>query len=224
MPADEPGDRGGRAEVAPVDYFLYDVAMVFSSILTDRVTLVKKGGERFEKIRASVQSRMILTQDTRIRIEETDTFERTLPSGVVERYIVEDAGFTQGFEGMPSHYQSKVRKITARSSGTVERGPVTQVFNLSGSNPRVNIDSLDASTNTVNDEITALFEALRDAIAGSPLAEAAALPIVESVDAMESAVGTKTFTDRYKDFIQVGSNHMNLLAPFLPALTKLLAG
>ena len=199
--------------------------MALSRLLSDRVTLVKSDGQRFESIRASVQPGKIFTQDPSIPIEEGDRFERTLPSGITEAFIVTDAGFYQGIGGIPSHYQSSVRKITAASSSaTSGRSPRSQVFNLTGPNPRVNIDSSDASTNVVIGDYATLFSNLRDAVTSSSLDEGTVRSIVQQVDAMESAVGTKTFTERYKEFIEVAADHMTLIGPFLPALTNLLAG
>ena len=81
--------------------------------MTDRVTLVKKNGQRFADLRASVQKGKIFTNDPNIPIEEGDEFVRQLPSGVTETFTVTDAGFMQGIHGIPSHYQTTVRKNSA---------------------------------------------------------------------------------------------------------------
>jgi len=60
--------------------------MSFDSLMRDNVTLIKKDGNRFENIRACVQSDKILTNDPAIQIEDGDVFEHTLPNGIVERY------------------------------------------------------------------------------------------------------------------------------------------
>jgi hypothetical protein len=76
------------------------------------VTLVKANGQRFT-LQAIVSAGTIFTEDPNIPIEDGDEFERSLPSGVVERYTVLDAGFQRGMPpAMPSHYQSKVKKNT----------------------------------------------------------------------------------------------------------------
>jgi len=86
--------------------------MSFDSLMRDKVTLIKKDGNRFENIRAFVQSDKIITDDPAIPIEDGDVFERALPNGIVERYTILDAGFRQGMGGIKSHYQSVVRKQT----------------------------------------------------------------------------------------------------------------
>jgi hypothetical protein len=192
---------------------------IFQGLMTDRVTLVKKDGQRFDNLRASVQSGKIFTDDPKIQIEEGDQFERRIESGVVEAFTVTDAGFQQGLPGIPSHYQSKVRKNSA-----IPRPAAAPqvVYNLIGQNTRVNIQSSDSSTNVVSVESSVLFENLRQAVQQSSLDSVVAQRLVENVNAMQSSAGTKTFGERYKEFIAVAADHMTLIAPFLPALTQLL--
>ncbi|MCH7703201.1 MAG: toll/interleukin-1 receptor domain-containing protein [Planctomycetes bacterium] len=84
--------------------------MSLRKMLTDRVTLVKKDGRRFENRPASVQDDKIFTGDPTLQIEEGDSFERTLPSGLCETYVVTDPGLRKGTRTIPPHYQSKVHR------------------------------------------------------------------------------------------------------------------
>ena len=196
---------------------------LFGRFTTDRVTLVKQDGQRFENLPASVQSGLIVTDNPEIPIEDGDQFERQLPSGIVEVFTVVDSGFQQGLHRIPAHYQSKVRKNTAESptSHRPAAGPQV-VYNLIGSNARVNVQSADSSTNVVSVESAVLFDGLRGAIQESSLDSAVAQELIQNVSAMQSAVGTETFSERYKEFIAVAADHVKLVAPFLPALTQLL--
>ncbi len=188
-------------------------------MLNDRVSLVKKDGRRFDNLPAAVQPGMIFTSNPQIPIDDGDRFERRVPSGAVERFLVIDAGFMQAFHEIPAHHQSKVRKESAVTAPP----PSTQiVYNLIGPNARVNIQSADSSTNVVNVEASALFEALRRAIAESIQDEALQKGLRERVDAMQAVAGTRSFIDRYKDFIGLAADHVTVFAPFLPALTQLL--
>ena len=65
--------------------------------MNDRVTLVKKDGQRFENLPALVQSRLILTDNPKIPIEDGDQFERQLPSGIVDVYTVVESGVSAAF-------------------------------------------------------------------------------------------------------------------------------
>lgn len=97
------------------------------SLLTDRVSLIKQDGRRFDDMPASVQSGKIFTDDSKIPVEDGDHFERRTPSGVTERFLIIDAGFMQAIPGMSAHYQSKVRKEAA--------GGVSKLTVAGGSRP-----------------------------------------------------------------------------------------
>ena len=196
---------------------------IFRSFKNDRVTLVKKDGKRFEDLPASVQSGLILTDNPEIPIEDGDQFERQLPSGIVDVFTVVDSGFHQRFKSIPAHYQSKVRKNTAAPPPSPRPAAEPQVvYNLIGPNARVNIQSSDSVHKCGQCRIC---RSVRQLARSDPKIltgfhhRAAAHP---NVSAMQSAVGTKTFGERYKEFIAVAADHMTLVAPFLPALTQLL--
>jgi len=195
----------------------------FESFKNDRVTLIKKDGTRFENLPASVQSGLIFTYDPKIPIEDGDQFERKLPSGIVEVFTVVDAGFHPRFHSIPPNYQSKVRKNTAPPPPSPRPVGVPQVvYNLIGPNARVNVQSSDSSTNVVNVESAALFDSLREEIENSSLDSTASRRLMQQVDSMESAVGTRMFAARYGEFVAAAADHMTVVAPFLPALTQLL--
>jgi len=193
---------------------------MFNALMNDRVTLVKKNGQRHPDLPAAVQSKLILTENAQIPIEEGDVFERTLPSGIVETFEVIDAGFFNAFSGMPAHYQSKVEKRSARPKPAATPHVV---YNLIGPNARVNIASNDSSTNVVNVESNVLFENLRDAIARSIAGDELKKELTQRVNEMEAAAGTNTFAAKYKAFIGVAADHISLFGPFLPALTQFLS-
>ena len=203
---------------------VYTLAMSpFGAFMNDRVTLIKKDGTRFENLPASVQSGRIFTYDPKIPIEDGDQFERQLPSGIVEVFTVVNSVFQQAFHGIPAHYQSKVRKNTAASQPRARPAATPQiVYNLTGPNARVNIQSSDSSTNVVSVESAVLFDDLRETIRESSLDSTVEQQLIQNVEAMQSAVGTKKFAEHYGEFIAAAADHMTLVAPFLPALAQML--
>ena len=96
----------------------------FSNMMKDRVALAKKNGGRHEDIPALVDSKMIFLEDVTLPIEEGDRFERKLPNGLVESYVVLDPGFKKGVGGIPSHYQTQVRRASADNE-SIESKPKT---------------------------------------------------------------------------------------------------
>jgi hypothetical protein len=193
---------------------------MLNGLMNERVVLIKKNGERFENLPANVQRNLIITNDPKIPIEDGDQFERRTPSNVIEVFDIVDAGFIQPFHSMTGHYQSKVRKATARPPSTQAQ---QIIYNLNGPNARVNIQSSDSSTNVVNVESAALFDKMRSAMQESINNVDKLRHLSERIDAMQDAAGTKSFLDRYQEFISFAADHLTVFAPFLPALSQLIS-
>lgn len=192
--------------------------MPFRELMNDRVTLIKRDGRRFEDIRALVSPRAIHMDDASLPVEEGDTFERPLPNGLVEVYVVTDRGFTRGLPGaIGDHYQTKVRKESAGRAPSVP-----SVVNIRGDNARVNINSLDRSTNVVNAASEALFHDLIRAIEGGVADDRQRAELIERVRSLEAAQGTTAVLEKYQALIASAAAHMTVLSPFIPALTQLL--
>lgn len=88
---------------------------MFDDIQTDALTLHKKTTGTLHKFRGNVQSTRskIYTDDARLPIEEGDLIERPLPTSI-EWYTVVDRGYFAPQDGLPAHYQIKVRKNSAQ--------------------------------------------------------------------------------------------------------------
>ncbi len=194
--------------------------MPFEHLMKDKVILIKQDGRRFEGIKAAVQRDKIFTDDAKIPIEEGDTFERILPSGIVERYKILDAGFYSGIGGIKSHYQSIVKKETRIEPN---RQPTQVIYNLIGPNARVNIQSVDASKNLVEIEPKELFGKLREEIQHSISDKSISSKLLEKVCELEETQGTTNFVEKYRDFVALAADHVAILAPFIPALSQMLA-
>jgi hypothetical protein len=188
-------------------------------MMTDTVSLVKKDGRRKEGVGAVVQPKEIITFDVTLDVEEGDRIERPLPTGRIESYLILDTGFNPGHSGIPPFYQMKVRKESAIHEGGAS-GMV--VYNVTGPNARVNVNSSDSSTNVANVSSTELFVKIRDAAQAEVKNEAERRLLVERVEAMEASYGSREFAKRYSDFIALAANHMSVFAPFMPALGQLL--
>jgi len=115
-------------------------------MLTDVVSLIKVDGQRYDNIKALVQSKLVFIADASLPIEEGDRITRELPNGLVESYLVLDKGFYSAIQGMDAHYQVKVRKETTVSDekshptiGTVVMGDQITVSDVQQSH--INIKS-----------------------------------------------------------------------------------
>jgi len=84
----------------------------FNNLLNDVMTLTKQDGHRIPGIKASVQKDKIFVADGSISISDGDVFERALPSGEMEHYVVIDTGYFAGSRSSPGHYECVVKKET----------------------------------------------------------------------------------------------------------------
>lgn len=159
------------------------VYMEFSSLMTDRVGILKKSGKKYENISASVQSGKIFINESEILIETGDLINRNMSNGGQETFEVIDPGFHEKFHSIPAGYQIEVRKL-----GLPEAKAAIQniTYNISGSNARVNHSSIDNSTNTIYSNSLAFeyLAKLRQAIeeTTAPGEKVAAFEVVEAIE------------------------------------------
>lgn len=191
----------------------------FENMLNDRLTFVKSDGTgQVEGIEGVVTGGKVITFQANLPVEPGDRFLREVPSGLLEEYIVEDPGFHAGLEGIPAHFQSRVRR------GDVQpRDAATIIANFSGANARLNFNSTDSSTNiSVEAENTQLFSNMRSALAGANIADEQKREIGATIDAMEQSEDRETLKEHYQRFMSIASDHITVFSPFLAALAALL--
>jgi len=110
----------------------------------ERVTVEGQDGQRRENVPALVTDNMILIPDAKLPISPNDVILRELPSGLVDRFIVAEPGFKTAFHEIPAHYQIKYRR-----EGQKPAGDPGYIVHISGENSRVNINSVDNSSNVI---------------------------------------------------------------------------
>ena len=139
------GETGQRLLLRYAEMGEYVVG-ILRNFPTEKISLIKQDGQCYDNTTANVQPETIFVDNVQLQIEEGDTFERTLPNGLLERYVVLDRGYYGRMRGIPAHYQVKVRK---ESTLTAQQPTTTTIYNLTGANPRVNVNSVDQSVNVV---------------------------------------------------------------------------
>ena len=196
--------------------------MTFSQFMNETVTLRKKNGVT-QSFRAIVEPKKVFTEDGNLPVEEGDEIERKLPNGMVETYSVLDRGFYPGMGGViPNHYQMKVRKISETSARAQIRPGPTHIYNVTGANARVNVQSSDSSINVSSVTNEQLFTEIANTIGAGVQNKLQRSEMLDRLSALKAAEGKPSFGERYRDFIASAADHMTLLTPFLPALTALL--
>lgn len=113
-----------------------------------------------------------------------------------------------------SNYHSYLESLTNKEP----KVPTIITYNVSGNNTRVNINSHDNSTNVVQKNEIEVFEQLRNAT--NELDDLSKVKILEAINLMEEDLHRQTFVDRYKNFISLIADHMQVFAAYIPALSE----
>ncbi len=124
--------------------------MAFGRLHRDTVTLVKRNGSTIEGIKASVQSRkifiLVMHMPGKTVIEPGDFIQRRMSTGGEETFEVINPAFYEKRGGIPANYQIEVRRLGIPEA----RDRIQQItYNVSGTNARINQNSVDRSINVV---------------------------------------------------------------------------
>ncbi|MBS4049285.1 MAG: hypothetical protein KG075_23270 [Alphaproteobacteria bacterium] len=187
-------------------------------MLRDKVTFVKAdGSQKKENIQAGVAPGKIIITDTSLQIERGDHILRALPNGLVEDFVVDDPHFHPGVGSIPPTFNVKVHR-----SNSAPAPAQTIIAHFSGDNARLNVNSIDNSTNTAIKNSAEVFAQLAGAIKQGIQDAAERERVLSAVSAMEAEAGKPTFKQRYNDFLATCGQYMTIIGPFVPALTDIL--
>jgi hypothetical protein len=131
----------------------------------EQITLEHKDGSRRENVPSLVTGEIVLVADESVPISPGDAILRQLPSGLVERLIVADPGFHARSRTTGAHYQIRYRREDQQPANSPGH-----VFNVTGPNARVNVNSIDNSSNLISyvsqnmEALSGEFTRLRDAL------------------------------------------------------------
>ena len=123
--------------------------MSYSDMMNDLLVLQKQNGQVVDGIKAAVTPNAIVTERSDLAFESGDLLIRKLPSGQEDTFKILDPGFYQGMEEIPPGYKITYKKLGIPEAET-EMNNI--VYNFNGDNARVNNNSVDNSTNVVNNE------------------------------------------------------------------------
>jgi hypothetical protein len=94
-------------------------------------------------------------------------------------------------------------------------------INIGTIHGKVNINSTDKSTTIIVNQLE-VFDNVKGAIIKSKIEQTDKDLILSKLDEMQKSCGRSDFIIRYNEFIQAAANHITIIAPFIPALTKLI--
>ncbi|QHN03407.1 hypothetical protein FTO74_08555 [Granulicella sp. WH15] len=197
--------------------------MSLQAMTNNPFTLVKNDGRKID-FKGLLSQKTLTTFNHTLQVEDGDTVERTLPNGTLERFQVMDTGYHPGLSGAISpNYQMKVEKLgTPIPSLRASAANVTNIYNVHGPNARVNLQSVDSSSNIANIGETELFDKIRSAIEAGVLGPQRE-QMLSAVTELQTSAGTESYSDKFQKLFSVSANAMTVLGPFLPALGQLAA-
>jgi hypothetical protein len=179
------------------------------------ITIVSPTGEVRSKAKAVLSSDLAVIHDGNAVISVGDEIRRILPNGQEEVFDVIDPTFYQGMGHIGAHYQVKI----ARKGTFAPHTGGNYTVHVTGDNSRVNIASLDQSTNVVT--TNNVFQQLRDALAGDGEGTKSTSELLKLVTEMEKNQKNPGFGAAYQKFIAAAGDHMKIIGPFIPLLAKL---
>jgi hypothetical protein len=195
--------------------------MDFAQLLADTVTLRKADGTVRKNIPASVQQGAIIIFDKQVSFDPDDKLSRVLPNGQTEELVIIDAHYTSDPDGAGdmAHWSIKYRR-----GGQQPTPPSSSIiYNVTGPNSRVNVQSADHSTNVVRAETPRVIEELRRVVTVEIADTNERTRLLSKITALESSYGHPSFLSKYQDFMTAAANHVTVLAPFFPVLSGLLS-
>jgi hypothetical protein len=187
----------------------------------ETVSIEHVNGTVSSGVRAQIEkSSEIILLGNQIVVSVDDVIVHTLENGAVHRYSVQNASYNRGFAHMPAITTLKVQKHGAKDSRAVGGH---HVYNVSGNNARINVHSTDRSTNVVSAPVNPVFDDLRAALDALPHDHPQKSEMMDMADVLSTTpTNTKTFTERFQQFMALAANCMTVVGPFVPELAKLL--
>ena len=184
----------------------------------DEVILVKANGDKYEDVKVGILSDVILSAENK-PFEVGDTINRTLPNQLEESYSITQVNFMKGTgKAIPDHYSMAFNKNGIPTA----QNNLTQSITVTGD--RVYLNSTDNSENhyhNIENDSDVFIQALSLVKKIEDPNERQRIETV--INEMKDLKGDSNgFYSKYKEFISLGSNHMGLLAPVVPALIQYL--
>ncbi len=183
----------------------------------EKVLIVRKNGDRYEDVSAVVSEDRAFFDAGDGVVDLGDEIHRETPTGVVV-YIVEDPGYFAKSSMSSAHFQSKTR----RSNKPVPSQP-TMIENVHlHDNARINVNSTDNSTNTVQKDN--VYNDLREKLSDEITDVAVKKQALAIVNELEAAKNETEFSESTGKMMNLGVQVATIFGPFVPLLAPLIGG
>ena len=83
---------------------------IYNETPWENIKLIKKEENKAIFVDANISSELIIIGDTNIQVNTGDIIERNLENGLIDKFVVLDKGLKCEHDGIPTHYEAKVKK------------------------------------------------------------------------------------------------------------------
>ena len=185
--------------------------------------IVSTGIAFYDELSADLQSQLAsYMKDTLTKVEEfikvTQNETQMASGGVI--WVMRDV--TIILPKLNAAIEMFCSKYSMNEKQNKESQGPTNIYHVQGNNARVNVNSTDNSVNITNVSETKLFADMRQKISQEVSDGPSRDALLNKVEELEKEVGKPSFFQRYKEFMALAANHVETLAPFMPALSQLL--
>lgn len=189
-------------------------AMSFiKDIAKDKIIIKKQNGKIYKCDNANIQKNKAFIYCGEIPLEEYDILIHKIRDGYEREYIVTNAGYYN--KKLGPHYQADIEPKTVFDNKQNETS--VNDINISGNNSKVNINSIDNSINLFQIPFDEIYEKLNE-IEDETVRNESIMCLKE----LEESKDSETYKSKYVKFISTVSDHVSVIAPFLPILTQFL--
>lgn len=182
-------------------------------ISKDKIIIKKRNGKKYTCNTASIQKTKAFIYCEEIPLEENDIIIHKIRDDYEREYVVTNAGFFNKIFG--PHYQADIEPKTNFDNKQNENS--INNITISGNNSKVNINSIDNSINHFQIPFNEIYEKLNE-IEDETVRNESIMCLKE----LEEAKDSESYKSKYVKFISTVSDHISVIEPFIPLLTKAL--
>lgn len=184
--------------------------MRIKDMAKDKIIIQKQNGKIYECDNADIQKTKAFIFCGEIPLEEYDIIIHKIREGYEREYVVTNVGYYEKTFG--PHYQADIE--SKKVFDNKQNETLINDINVNANNSKVNINSIDNSINFIQipfDEIYEKLEEIED--------ETVRYESIKCLKELEESNDGETYKNKYVEFIGILSDHMTIIAPFIPILT-----
>ena len=178
----------------------------------DKIIIKKQNGKIYECDNADIQKNKAFIYCGEIPLDEFDIIIHKIREGYEKEYVVTNAGYYNKM--LRPHYQADIEPKTVFDN---KNETSVNDITISGNNSKVNINSIDNSINLFQIPFDEIYEKLNEIEDETVRNES-----VKCLKELEESNDSETYKNKYVKFISALSDHVAIIAPFLPLLTQAL--